>query len=248
MSNTLVLATYSKASRYLDKVLSVVEEITEAVIDMPDTYINDIPHIRAIVDNLDPIIHERIPTLLAILRKQPLPPIRTHTGHDLFPLYVKVFHVDPTLILVLKALKRCLLDLSRRLDQWPLRSVILEGVIIDMEGVLKEMIPELRTAITRNELTDSEYRRMFATVNPPHANNAANDDIGSTRDGSVTPSDASDDILDTTTVNKWLATRPSSMSRIGSPPIYDSDHPDHEGHLDEEDDEGHLDEEDGEEQ
>ena len=87
---------------------------------------------------------------------------------DLLPLYVKVFHVDPTLILVLKALKCRLLDLSHRLDQWPLRSVILEGVIVDMEGILKEMIPELRTAITRNELTDSEYQRMFAAgeLNP----------------------------------------------------------------------------------
>lgn len=72
-------------------------------------------------------------------------------------------HVDPTLLLILKTLRRRLLDLSLRLDQWPLRDVILEGVIVDMEGVLKEMIPELRTAITRNELTDFEYRRMFAT-------------------------------------------------------------------------------------
>lgn len=87
---------------------------------------------------------------------------------DFLPLYVTVVHVDPTLLLVLKTLRGRLLDLSRRLDQWPLRGVILEGVIVDMEGVLKEMIPELRTAITRNELTDSEYRRMFATgeLNP----------------------------------------------------------------------------------
>lgn len=82
---------------------------------------------------------------------------------DFLPLYATVCHVDPTLLLILKTLKRRLLDLSIRLDQWPLQDVILEGVIVDMEAVLKEMIPELRTAITRNELTDSEYRRMFAT-------------------------------------------------------------------------------------
>lgn len=81
MSNTLVLATYSKARRYLDKALSVLEQINEAVNDMPDTYTNDIPHIRAIVDDLNPILHDHIPILLAILRKRPLPPIRVHTGH-----------------------------------------------------------------------------------------------------------------------------------------------------------------------
>lgn len=90
-------------------------------------------------------------------------PIFTLLVLDFLPLYVTVCHVDPTLLLILKTLKRRLLDLSIRLDQWPLQDVILEGVIVDMEAVLKEMIPELRTAITRNELTDSEYRRMFAT-------------------------------------------------------------------------------------
>lgn len=65
-------------------------------------------------------------------------------------------------------------------------------------------------------------------MKPTNTHNSANDDNGSIRGSSVAPSDGSDDILDTTTVNQWLATRPSNMSRAQSPPIYDSDHPDYE--------------------
>lgn len=54
----------------------------------------------------------------------------------------------------------------------------------------------------------------------------------------MAPSDTSDDILDTTTVNEWLAARPSKMSRVQSPPIYDSDHPDYEADSDSDSDEG----------
>ncbi|KAF9065884.1 hypothetical protein BDP27DRAFT_1424396 [Rhodocollybia butyracea] len=225
MSNTLVLATYSKARRLLDKAISVVDELLEAVTDMPDTYIRDIPHIRRIVESLDPILHEQIPILLTILRKQSLPPIRGRIADDFMPLYVPVYHVDPTLLLVLKTLKRRLLDLSRRLDQWPVRGVILEGIIVDMEEVFWEMIPEVRSAITGNELSDIEYRYMFAAdPKPYHDTNHAHVNIQSS---SIAPSDASNDILDTTAVNQWLAKRPSTMQRVPSPPIYDSDHPDH---------------------
>lgn len=88
MSNTLVLATYSKARRYLDKALSVIEQINEAANAMSDNHAYDIPDIRAIVDDLNPILHDHIPVLLAILRKRSLPPIRTDTGHGRFPVYM----------------------------------------------------------------------------------------------------------------------------------------------------------------
>ena len=158
---------------------------------------------------------------------------------DYLPLYRRVGSVDPTVVLILKTFRRRLLVLSNRLDQWPLRAVILDSVIVDFEGVLKEMIPELRTAITRSELTESEYCRIFATgesklvftmhimlnsfpVKPD------NNEHMSIRDSSLAPSDTSDDILDTTNVHQWLAARPESMSRVESPPIYDSDHPEYQ--------------------
>lgn len=115
-----------------------------------------------------------------------------------------------------------------------------------MEEALKEMIPELRSAITRNELSDIEYWYMFAagefsyhiistsfwncfTVQPANETKTDSDSNqeDSIRDCSVEPSYFSDGILDTTAVNQWLPARPAEMRQIPSPPIYDSAHPDH---------------------
>lgn len=65
-------------------------------------------------------------------------------------------------------------------------------------------------------------------MKPSNDLSGANEDNDSARGSSVAPSDVSDDVLDTTTVNQWLANRPAHMSRVRTPPIYDSDHPDHE--------------------
>ncbi|KAE9390199.1 hypothetical protein BT96DRAFT_1002524 [Gymnopus androsaceus JB14] len=202
MTNTLVLPTYSKARRYLNHALSTVEDIQTAVHDMPNTSIDDIPQIHAILDSLDRIVHEHIPLLLAVLRKQPIPCKCVRTGHDYLPLYCRVSSVDPTVVLILKTFR---------------------SVIVDFEGVLKEMIPELRTAITRSELT--EFKTITYLLLPD------NNKHMSIWDGSLAPSDTSDDILDTTNVHQWLTARPESMSRVESPPIYDSNHPEYQASL-----------------
>ncbi|KAE9398218.1 hypothetical protein BT96DRAFT_995109 [Gymnopus androsaceus JB14] len=158
MTNTLILATYSKARRYLNHALSTVEDIQTAVHDIPDTNVDNIPHIRAIVNSLDPIVHERIPLLLAVLRKQPIPCKCARTGHDYLPLYRRVGSVDPT--------------------------------------VLPSQARQQRT-----------YEHT-GWLSSPQRTQATN-------------------ILDTTNVHQWLAARPESMSRVESPPIYDSDHPEY---------------------
>ncbi|KAF9059674.1 hypothetical protein BDP27DRAFT_1371236 [Rhodocollybia butyracea] len=152
-----VIALVDKAEQLVLSIKNVVNDLPFYSWTTPPDEIPDILSLR--VSDLDTVLVCEIPTLKAVLQKKPIPPRNAYEGPGtvIVPQSGLIRQVEPnTCSSMIQVLLERLEPLSPRLQHWPLQDEVLAKVLVDMEGILLEMVPKLRATVTSRELSTAE--------------------------------------------------------------------------------------------
>ncbi|KAF9070269.1 hypothetical protein BDP27DRAFT_1420149 [Rhodocollybia butyracea] len=199
---------------------------------------DEMPDILSLIAGLNTVLICEIPTLKAMLQKKPIPPRNAYEGPEIIfvPRSGLIRQVEPnTCSSLIKTLLEQLEPLSLRLQHWPPQDEVIAKVLVDIEGILLEMVPKLRATVTSRELSTAEICHLQG--NNEHPSSPAISACDDEDEEIVDMTAAFERVLD------WLqAEERDEMLPVPSPPVYGKASPDYlsDGYSSEYSSEGHT--------